>query len=459
MTQTNTVQLEIFPKQKQVIESKKRVVLALGAKQSSKTYACIIGLILDIINMPGGNGQWVLAAPTYQLAWRNTRRKFLEVCQRFPGLFIGENQHRREIYLAGNHVVYINNADDPTQWEGVTLDGGMLDDAHRMDEIIYKSMLQRSSIKRGKIYIAAAVPDPGHIQGHWLHKLYQRALAGDPEIDCIQFSVWDNPYFRKEDIEKYRREYTAEEFAAWVEGRMDVDFKSNFLFAPHKIERIQERYGDVVRTVIPEKLYSWLRSRSALSPLPHFLGRWAEHTPENSIVRVGVDPARLGGDSTAVSFQVGSAVLSIEDWGSINTVELENRLNDIDKELKQLGFFPVFYVDVTGLGQGIPDHLSERECNVHPVYYSSPASASDNKLYANKKAELYFTLSNLIEHAEENFCLPPHPKFVQQASTIRYGYTNGKRTILDVDPSPDLVDAVCVGLAGLTHGYLSISFL
>lgn len=187
---------------------------------------------------------------------------------------------------------------------------------------------------------------------------------------------------------------------------------------------------------------------------------------------LGVDPARLGPDTTAVCLRQGHIVRRFETWGDADTMETAGRVRDLAARLIHDGErVSEVHVDEVGLGAGVLDRLARtlpaleyvdlhaglrqrlhrRRPTAHGFAASRSAGLPDR--FRNLRAQGYWHVRKRLE--EGSLALPADERLAEEllATRVRFG-ADGRTEIESKDAvkgrlgrSPDLADALVVSLA------------
>ena len=165
-------------------------------------------------------------------------------------------------------------------------------------------------------------------------------------------------------------------------------------------------------------------------------------------IRLGVDPARFGPDTTALAVWCGGQLLRVEARQGLDTMEVASwvagEINSYHPE--------AVWVDEVGVGSGVVDRLNQlRYAIIRGVNGSVRATRPD--LYANCRAEVFWRLRAALEKGEVS--LPDDDRLIAELSAIRFQYSaRGQIQIESKDEtkrrigrSPDLADAVVLGFS------------
>jgi hypothetical protein len=129
----------------------------------------------------------------------------------------------------------------------------------------------------------------------------------------------------------------------------------------------------------------------------------------------GLDVARYGDDMTVYGTKQGNVYLPMISWSHAETTHTTGRvLRQIEKDKPTK-----LSVDSVGVGGGVVDMLkSEVKCQLFE--FNAGAAAIDKEKFGNRRAELYFRLSRMLEEAEIQ--LPKDERLKAQLADIRYRY-------------------------------------
>jgi hypothetical protein len=165
-------------------------------------------------------------------------------------------------------------------------------------------------------------------------------------------------------------------------------------------------------------------------------------------VSCGVDFAG-GGDENAMCIRRGNKVEKVITWRDKDTMASVGRFII---EFKKAGLKEEeVYCDVGGLGLPMADALREAGWNCHRVNFGGRAHDSD--AYTNRSAEMWFTVSRLLDKCE--IIMPDDEVLAQQLTSRRCSANkNGKLNLESKTEmkarglaSPDRADAVVLAVA------------
>jgi hypothetical protein len=174
---------------------------------------------------------------------------------------------------------------------------------------------------------------------------------------------------------------------------------------------------------------------------------------------IGVDPAGIGADSTAIAWRRGHCILKVEKRRGLDTMETTGWVARIIREDKPV----VVNIDVGGLGVGIYDRLIEQGHSrslIHAVNFGGkpvepppldelgkPAGGP-----ANRRSEMWSNLKNALQGRLQ---LPDSDSLQADLISVGYKYQSDGKLLLESKqdmrrrgvPSPDEGDAVALCFA------------
>jgi hypothetical protein len=172
---------------------------------------------------------------------------------------------------------------------------------------------------------------------------------------------------------------------------------------------------------------------------------------------IGVDPAGMGADRTAVAWRQGHCITKIETRKGLDTMEIVGWIAKIIREDKPAKV----NIDVGGLGIGVYDRLMElghSRSLVNNVNFGSkplePAPLGENGLpaggFANRRSELWANVKAALEAGR--FSLPDRDSLQSDLASVGYRFRSDGKLLLESKddmrarglPSPDEADAVAL---------------
>ncbi len=184
--------------------------------------------------------------------------------------------------------------------------------------------------------------------------------------------------------------------------------------------------------------------------------RRADEDPE-TVVTMGVDVARYGGDRTAIVVLRGGKILHAEAYGKQDVVftagrvlELAPRVGLAKNEAERIA------IDDTGVGGGVVDVLRGNGWGVNGVNFGE-SPERDEATCANRRTELWVAVKEWIRKEAGLADLTPaiHEELRADLTTVKYSFRPDGRRILEpkeeirkrIGRSPDYGDALALALA------------
>jgi hypothetical protein len=163
---------------------------------------------------------------------------------------------------------------------------------------------------------------------------------------------------------------------------------------------------------------------------------------------MGVDVARFGDDMSVIYMRKGMDARTYPPM-KFRNLSLD-RLEDRIVELCAVNRVDMVFVDGTGVGGGLVDHLQRRRLNVYDVQFGSKANQRRER-YANKRAEIWGILKDKLQYLS----LPRDSELREQL--IGPEFTLNSRDEILLEPkdsmkrrgvaSPDIADALACTFA------------
>lgn len=489
--------IEAWSKQIEIAESVRdhRVTTVRSCHAAGKSFIAACIAIWYISAHP--ESIVVTTAPTWRqvkdILWRNINTRYSKA--KIP--LGGDTPNMTGWQIASNWFAIGVSSKDPDKIQGYHAESGNLlvicDEAAGIDEPIFEGIdAILTSEKCRKLEIGNPTSSSGTFRDN--HK------PGAP-TNKIKISAFDTPNFvanniRNEDDliqamkEVKRGERKIVEVADYLLGpsRVYEWLKKWGVNSPLYQARVRAEFPDVgENNLIP---LSWIEAACTDERLEKVLGLKLKHPnildvgehkfeqveAENDRLRKeameqyitsrntvrGVDVARFGSDSTVITPRWGRIM------GQQKTYHKEDTMQTAGRVWPQVKNLPtdLTAIDVIGVGSGVVDRLHElvREtgknefAQIIGVNVALPASEVPKELgemqYANKRAELYWTLREWFESAEI-YLLPdedgnPPEDLMAELSAIEYKFLGGKIYIEEKQEmkkrlhgqSPDHADSV-----------------
>lgn len=167
---------------------------------------------------------------------------------------------------------------------------------------------------------------------------------------------------------------------------------------------------------------------------------------EFSQKRIGVDVARFGDDRTILQPRQGLVAFPFIEMRNARAPEIGARLMVAKEKFGS----ELEFVDTTGgFGAGVADYMLNAGVPVHEINFAGKAI---DPRYANKRAEMWFLMSEWVKRGG---ALPKDPELVAELSGATYTFDNKGRLLLEPKElmkekmgfSPDKADALCLTFA------------
>ena len=158
---------------------------------------------------------------------------------------------------------------------------------------------------------------------------------------------------------------------------------------------------------------------------------------------LGLDVASFGDDSTVLAYRQGSVVLWVQKRKHISQKEIVGWVNSVYESVEA----DAVVVDSIGIGRGVYERLVET--GVMTIEGNVGFKADDYDTYHNKRAEVYFRLSEAVKGGLE---LPDDIELAQELLSTEYEHTEaGRVKIMKKDKiketlgrSPDIADSIAL---------------
>jgi len=427
-----TIEIQYVPtdKQNELHGSNKREILLIGGRGSGKTYAGIIELYLQCIEHPGNRCLMLRQQLTNLLTSTLTTFKKIIPPEAYK---INTQTHEITIFTDGApSSIFYSGCDDEkairkflgSEWGTVLIDQAEEISSDTLDNLIpcLRHKVKDLPVPYKLIYLA------NPIRSYILNKFTQNMTEN---MQMINISTFDNPHRNPGYIDMLTELYKGrdDEYAAMVLGDIRIKDEDNVLI---KYDSIQKCTKQAVHLMIDKCV-------------------------------VGVDPARMGSDSTIIYGAKGTKIikeieLNGKDEDSVASISLQLA--------KEIGANCIC-VDSIGPGSGVitilnklcymPDSLP-----THTILpFNGSAKAKDPAKYYNLRAEGYDQLARLI--GDNGISIPDEPKLISELASVHYSYNMGRMLIEDkgeikkhLGRSPDHSDALMYTVYALNNAPTTI---
>ena len=210
--------LTLSPKQKQVANHwyrDERLLVAVGAVRSGKTYAAACGLARFIVS-EAGQYDYAIVGVTQDSAWRNVGRPLIEHLEHLQTPARDDRQYGRRIKAGAGRSIWIIGADDEKarrRIQGMTLRGLIVDEAAIIPESAWVMATSRLSVEGAKAWATLNPESPGH----WFRRSVVQRLDRW-RAALVDFRLTDNPTLGEQAIADLEQAYTGHMKARMIEG-------------------------------------------------------------------------------------------------------------------------------------------------------------------------------------------------------------------------------------------------
>ncbi len=212
-------------------ESRARDVAVVAGNQSGKTSFGPIWLWREI--QLRGPGDYAVVTPTFTLLEVKALPEFKRLFEQILGLgkyvaspirkftFSAEGALRTFGYVPEVPVhVYFGYAEDPDSLESGTYKAVWADEAgqKKFKRESFEALRRRLSIFQGRMLITTTP----YFEGGWLRtEIFDKAKAGDPSVEVVNFPSNINPAYPQEEFETARRDLPSWKFNLFYLGLLD----------------------------------------------------------------------------------------------------------------------------------------------------------------------------------------------------------------------------------------------
>lgn len=399
------------------MDQKKRAVLVCH-RRFGKTVGCINELIKKAVQNSLRAPQYAYIAPFRNQAERIAWNYLLYYTSPIPGRKI--NASKLFVELPSQHKnspgarIFVMGADYPDALRGMYLDGVILDEYAQMRAELYGEIIVPALADRDGFAYFIGTP-----KGQ--NQFYERYLAAlkDPAYFTCCYRADETNILSPEKLEEMKREMT------------DIEIRQELLC---------DFTASASNVVMPIDLISAAAARKLkpqdVAGMPEVLA---------------ADVARFGDDNSVLAYRQGLLIDNLTVVHGLNTMELANLIASVYWKRKP----DAVVIDSGAMGAGVVDRL--RQMGVPRVFEVNFGQAAiDSQRYANIRAEMYFTLAEMLKNGG---ALPDDPNLKSELSVTEYKFTSAGKIILQpkeeikemTGRSPDRADAVALTVAVPVH--------
>lgn len=268
--QDGVTEIKVLPKQRKVLQSRDRVVVAIGGVQSGKTYAALMGLVTVIAENPGE--RHFLLAPSFGQLEAAAVPKLKAIAQALdlydPSDPDAWNKSSHELTFTNGAKLRYFSASNPERFQSVTTPGVMIDEISEVPERLIDIALERIAVMEGTLFLAGLIPHPDQLINHWIYdRIYKPYKEGDDDITMAVFSSDENPFFPDSRYEKAKEEMPEPIFRAEYKGEFVESLLTDNVFVPSSVDMAQRRWKRRVQ-YLPETLYNWVDQKAKIDFVP-----------------------------------------------------------------------------------------------------------------------------------------------------------------------------------------------
>jgi hypothetical protein len=296
------------------------------------------------------------------------------------------------------------------------------------------------------------VETTGNQFGDEFHQFWRRAEAGDSEFIPI-FLPWSiDPTYRAKLPEDFTM--TAEEERLAELHKLD---NPQIAWRRSKISQLgSEDYFKREYPLTPDEAFMASQFDSFITADLVMAARKETDVEAYGPLLIGVDPAGMGDDSTAIAWRQGHAITKIERRRHLSTMEIAGWIAKIIRDEQPAKVC----LDTGGLGVGIYDRLVEQGHGdvvtainfgskpIEPPPLDDTGKPSGGPL--NRRAEMWLNMRNALQ--EGRFSIPDDDGLHADLTSCGYKYDSGGRLVLESKqdmkkrgmPSPDSADAIAL---------------
>lgn len=224
--------LQVYPKQRDFLESKALLRAFVGGIGSGKSF---IGA-LDMVRRSKPGRLYLVTAPTYPMLSDATFRSLTGLAHQFGIVGVGDTKSSPppSIRLRTGAEVLFRSTDNPETLRGPNLSGVWMDEASLSKQEAFDILIGRLREGGEQGWMSATFTPKGKV--HWTYRTFG---TGQPDTELIHAQSAENPFLPPMFVANVRKRYTAEQ-ARQELGGVFVEGGGNHYY-PH----LWPRYTDV----------------------------------------------------------------------------------------------------------------------------------------------------------------------------------------------------------------------
>lgn len=195
---------------------------------------------------------------------------------------------------------------------------------------------------------------------------------------------------------------------------------------------------------------------------------WRAHKKRIGFLKLGVDVAGMGRDSSCLVWRYGQIIERLETYSKAGHMQLAGMIRNELRVEEDCAF-----IDTIGEGAGIYARLAEQELNVASVKGSESAEGlsdvTGERSFANMRAWLHWALRDALDPTlHGDLALPPDDALTQELTEPQYTVQSSGKIIIEAKEniiarlgrSPDRLDALLNTFSPRTgHEWLNTSWI
>jgi len=281
--------------------------------------------------------------------------------------------------------------------------------------------------------------------GNVFHRLWQEATRGEGLYQAIfvpwfwqgEYAMTPPPGFELEGQDlAYQQAYGLSlEQMAWRAQKLRFDFLGD-------VSLFDQEYP-----ATPDLAFQRVQGEPFIRSELVGRARRATYEARGPLV-MGVDPAEMGEDATAIAFRTGRVLEPVQTWHKRDTMEVAGIAAHLIEQREPDAVF----VDAVGIGAGVYARLVELFPRMVIHRIMSGEWAMDDDRYANRRAEMWGRLRDWLEDGAQ---IPDDDALHGEMTSVQWGFDSSGRFRLERKEqmkkrgvkSPDRADAVALTLA------------
>jgi len=199
--------------QRLAIFSGKRIICAIAGLQSGKTLAGGIWTRMQVSKFTDPEDSFIVTAPTYKIMNSSTLPRFMKYHSGLGSL----NRERMEFRLNHGPMIFLRSMDNPWSAEGITRCRAIWGDEAGLNSTqAHINLMGRAAPMKANIFYSTT---PYKLNNFLFRDLYEPWKHGErDDVDVIQWTSKDNPYFPPDEYERQKRLLDPRMFAMRYEG-------------------------------------------------------------------------------------------------------------------------------------------------------------------------------------------------------------------------------------------------